>query len=81
MTGRGVGLLLGIGAVLLVTLERRTLMAVAAVTALAATWVALTHSSWGSKVRKVVVEAVLLQVAVLMAGINGIRGHWQVWDG
>jgi hypothetical protein len=27
------------------------------------------------------VEAVLLQWAIVMAGINGVRGRWEVWNG
>jgi cellulose synthase/poly-beta-1,6-N-acetylglucosamine synthase-like glycosyltransferase len=68
-------------AALLTSLDRQALFSLSVVALLAATWVALTRSAWGSRIRKLMVEAVLIQVAVLMAGINGIRGHWQVWDG
>jgi hypothetical protein len=27
------------------------------------------------------VEAVLLQWAVVLAGVNGLRGRWEVWHG
>jgi hypothetical protein len=28
----------------------------------------------------VIAEAALLQAAVVMAGVNGIRGRWKVWE-
>jgi cellulose synthase/poly-beta-1,6-N-acetylglucosamine synthase-like glycosyltransferase len=67
--------------VLVVSLSGLALLGLGIAVALTIAWLALTRSQRGSKVRSVAVEAVLIQVAVLMAGINGIRGHWQVWDG
>lgn len=47
----------------------------------AAVWLARTRSGWGTRLRGVTVEGMLMQVAVVTASINGLRGHWQVWDG
>jgi cellulose synthase/poly-beta-1,6-N-acetylglucosamine synthase-like glycosyltransferase len=68
-------------AALVASLANPALLGLTGVVVLMASWLALTRSGWGSSVRNLVVEAVLIQVAVLKAGINGIRGHWQVWDG
>jgi hypothetical protein len=32
------------------------------------------------RLRMAAAEGLLLQAAVFVAGINGIRGRWQVWD-
>lgn len=42
--------------------------------------IARLESAWARGVRRLAREGVLLQVAVLMAGFNGMRGHWRVWD-
>jgi hypothetical protein len=32
------------------------------------------------RLRMAAAEGLLLQAAVFVAGVNGIRGRWQVWD-
>lgn len=39
-----------------------------------------TRKPWGRRVRRLMAEAVLLNVAVIMAGYNGLRGRWHVWN-
>ena len=36
--------------------------------------------SFAHRVRAFIVEALLVQAAVVVAGIKGLRGEWQVWD-
>jgi len=50
--------------------------------AFAAAWVLWTvwgRGPWSSRVRRFAVEAALIQVAVVIAGFNGLRGRWHVW--
>jgi poly-beta-1,6-N-acetyl-D-glucosamine synthase len=49
--------------------------------ALAAAWVARSRSPRAARLRAVAVEAALLQAAIVMAGVNGVRGRWEVWNG
>lgn len=51
--------------------------AVAAAVGIAA---AFSRKPWGRRVRRLVTEAVLLNAAVVMAGYNGLRGRWHVWN-
>jgi cellulose synthase/poly-beta-1,6-N-acetylglucosamine synthase-like glycosyltransferase len=44
------------------------------------TWFLFTGRRWAERMRQLAVEGVLIQFAVLVAGVNGLRGHWQVWD-
>jgi hypothetical protein len=43
-------------------------------------WSIATRHRAGRTVRRVVLEGVFIQAAVFVAGLNGIRGRWQVWD-
>jgi cellulose synthase/poly-beta-1,6-N-acetylglucosamine synthase-like glycosyltransferase len=52
----------------------------ALVAALPGTWLSVTRWPPGQRIRQLVHEAVLLQVAIVRAGVNGVRGHWRVWD-
>lgn len=45
-----------------------------------ALWLSMAGGRTGTRLRRIVVEALLIQVAILVAGFNGLRGHWQVWD-
>jgi cellulose synthase/poly-beta-1,6-N-acetylglucosamine synthase-like glycosyltransferase len=67
-------------ATLVTTLSGASLLAGAIAVLAALSWVALSRGHRGSRLRHFLLEAVLLQIAVLMAGINGLRGRWQVWD-
>jgi cellulose synthase/poly-beta-1,6-N-acetylglucosamine synthase-like glycosyltransferase len=44
-------------------------------------WLLMTHRPTGIRIRRLLTEAVLIQVAALMAGLNAVRGRWQVWGG
>jgi poly-beta-1,6-N-acetyl-D-glucosamine synthase len=44
-------------------------------------WAALGTGRGARRTRDVIVEGALLQLAVIMAGINGLRGRWEVWHG
>ncbi|MCI0432997.1 MAG: glycosyltransferase [Gemmatimonadetes bacterium] len=48
--------------------------------AIAALWLWRTRSKLGVRLRTLAMEAVLLQLATLKAGWNGLRGRWHVWD-
>jgi hypothetical protein len=55
------------------------LMAAASVLVLATVaW--MTSRSFARRVRNLIVEGLLVQGAVVVAGIKGVRGEWQVWD-
>jgi cellulose synthase/poly-beta-1,6-N-acetylglucosamine synthase-like glycosyltransferase len=56
------------------------LLVLAGLTAVLGAWIALSRGRRGARIRHLVVEVLLIQKAVLMAGINGLRGRWQVWD-
>jgi len=77
-------LILVIGAWAVATLARGpgawALLAGAAV-AIPALWLWRTRSRLGRRLRTVLAEAVLLQLAMLKAGWNGVRRRWHVWDG
>jgi cellulose synthase/poly-beta-1,6-N-acetylglucosamine synthase-like glycosyltransferase len=48
--------------------------------ALTMLWMWRTKNRWGSAARRVITECVLLQVAIVLATANALRGRWQVWD-
>jgi cellulose synthase/poly-beta-1,6-N-acetylglucosamine synthase-like glycosyltransferase len=60
---------------------RGALPAAVAGIALLGIWIWRSRSRIGSRLRDMTVEAVLLQWAIVMAGINGVRGRWEVWNG
>jgi hypothetical protein len=39
------------------------------------------YTPWTRSVRRALIEGALLQVAVIVAGFNGLRGQWDVWRG
>jgi poly-beta-1,6-N-acetyl-D-glucosamine synthase len=47
---------------------------------LAGAWTLRSRTPGAQHVRDVIAEAALLQAAVVMAGVNGIRGRWKVWE-
>jgi cellulose synthase/poly-beta-1,6-N-acetylglucosamine synthase-like glycosyltransferase len=47
---------------------------------LAVVWLVRTRTRTGSRIRQLAVEGTLLQAAVIVAGVNGMRRHWQVWN-
>jgi cellulose synthase/poly-beta-1,6-N-acetylglucosamine synthase-like glycosyltransferase len=53
---------------------------VLAACALLALWVMMTRHRLGATIRRTIAEGIVLQAAVVVAGINGVRGRWQVWD-
>jgi len=59
-------------------LDRSLLLVAAAGVAVAG---AIAYTPWARQVRRAVIEGVLLQMAVVVAGINGLRGQWDVWRG
>ncbi|HSJ07015.1 MAG TPA: glycosyltransferase [Longimicrobiales bacterium] len=46
----------------------------------AGAWTLRSSTRTAQQVRDVIAEAALLQAAVVMAGVNGIRGRWKVWE-
>ena len=42
-------------------------------------WTVWSRGPWSSRVRRFAVEAVLIHLAVVIAGYNGLRGRWHVW--
>jgi len=68
-------LAVGAGAV-----EPTALLVTGAVAGATLLWFAVTRRPWAARIRRLATEGVLLQFAVLIAGINGLRGHWRVWD-
>lgn len=57
-----------------------TLAALTVIGAGCALWLAMSRGRAGTRLRRMLVDAVLIQVAVIVAGFNGLRGQWQVWD-
>jgi cellulose synthase/poly-beta-1,6-N-acetylglucosamine synthase-like glycosyltransferase len=49
-------------------------------TVLAVVWLLRTRRPFGARLRAVATEGLLLQAATIVAGFNGLRGKWQVWD-
>jgi poly-beta-1,6-N-acetyl-D-glucosamine synthase len=47
---------------------------------LAGAWTLRSRTPGAQRVRDMIAEAALLQAAVVMAGVNGIRGRWKVWE-
>lgn len=43
-------------------------------------WLMSTHRPLAVRLRRLALESFLIQYAVLVAGVNGLRGNWQVWD-
>jgi cellulose synthase/poly-beta-1,6-N-acetylglucosamine synthase-like glycosyltransferase len=43
-------------------------------------WIGRARGLVAARIRKVAMEGVLLQKAVIVAGFNGLKGRWQVWD-
>jgi hypothetical protein len=52
-----------------------------ALAVIAGIWIWRARTGVGSRIRDMAVEAVLLQWAVVLAGVNGLRGRWEVWHG
>jgi len=42
-------------------------------------WTVWRRGPWSSRVRRFAVEAILIHLAVVIAGYNGLRGRWHVW--
>jgi len=42
-------------------------------------WTTGSRGRWSSRVRRLAVDAVLIHLAVVIAGYNGLRGRWHVW--
>ena len=61
-------------------LPTRTLLLLGAGFAVAAIWLALTTNGPARRCRQLALEGLLLQIAVVLAGINGLRGNWRVWS-
>ncbi len=57
-----------------------TLLGVAAVAGVGLLWLLLTRHPLAARIRHLAAEGLLIQFAVLIAGVNGMRGHWRVWD-
>ncbi len=60
--------------------EAPALIAGLLVAAIVGIWIARARGRLGTRVRRVLIEGMLLQIAAVVAGFNGIRGHWRVWD-
>ena len=43
-------------------------------------WIFRANGRIAPRIRRAATEGVLLQKAVFVAGLNGMRGRWQVWD-
>lgn len=69
--------LLAVGAA---TVRPRTLLAAAVATGVGVLWLLLTRHPLAARIRHLIAEGLLIQFAVLIAGVNGMRGHWRVWD-
>ena len=57
-----------------------TVLIAAAVAALAAGFAGLIHRPWARRLGRMMSDAVMLNWAVLVAGYNGLRGRWHVWN-
>lgn len=44
-------------------------------------WLMRTRTRTGARIRRLAIEGTLLQAAVIVAGVNGFRRNWQVWNG
>jgi hypothetical protein len=44
-------------------------------------WIARSRHPRMQRVRLLLLEGTLLHAAVLVAGINGLKGRWKVWNG
>jgi cellulose synthase/poly-beta-1,6-N-acetylglucosamine synthase-like glycosyltransferase len=62
------------------TLPGSILFALVAVVSVAGVWLIRTRKPLGTRLRSFATEGILLQAATLVAGFNGLRGKWQVWD-
>jgi cellulose synthase/poly-beta-1,6-N-acetylglucosamine synthase-like glycosyltransferase len=47
--------------------------------ATAALWIVRGRSAHAARLRTIVVEGSLLQAAIIVAGVNGLRGRWEIW--
>jgi cellulose synthase/poly-beta-1,6-N-acetylglucosamine synthase-like glycosyltransferase len=63
------------------TLPAHQLALLAAALGLAVAWVLRSGHRRARQVRGLVIEGALLQAAIVVAGINGMRGRWKVWNG
>ena len=61
-------------------LPTRNLLVLGAGIAVAAVWLAWTTNGLARRFRQLALEGILLQIAVVLAGINGLRGNWRVWS-
>lgn len=57
-----------------------TVLIAAAAAALAAGGAGLIHRPWARRLGRMMSDAVMLNWAVLLAGYNGLRGRWHVWN-
>ncbi len=55
------------------------LLAVAAAIGLLGIWVFKTRSKFGTSVRELLTAGLLMQSAVVVATVNGVRRRWSVW--
>jgi cellulose synthase/poly-beta-1,6-N-acetylglucosamine synthase-like glycosyltransferase len=63
------------------TLPRDHLLLASAFLMAAALWITRSRQPHAARLRTILVEGTLLQAAILMAGVNGLRGRWDVWNG
>jgi poly-beta-1,6-N-acetyl-D-glucosamine synthase len=61
-------------------IPREYIAPAALVLLVAGAWTLRSRTPRAQHVRDVIAEAALLQAAVVMAGVNGIRGRWKVWE-
>jgi poly-beta-1,6-N-acetyl-D-glucosamine synthase len=63
------------------TLPRDHLLLASAFLMAAALWITRSRQPQAVRLRMILVEGTLLQAAIFMAGLNGLRGRWDVWNG
>jgi cellulose synthase/poly-beta-1,6-N-acetylglucosamine synthase-like glycosyltransferase len=71
---------LWLAASILVGVESTTRVSVLAALLISSLWVAFGRDRVSGRMRRMISEGVLLQLAVIIAGYNGLRGNWRVWD-
>jgi len=62
-----------------VRLLGESLPAAVALAAALVLWTVWSRGPWSNRVRQFAAEAVLIHLAVVIAGYNGLRGRWHVW--
>ncbi|MGH7507058.1 MAG: hypothetical protein ACRELX_15480, partial [Longimicrobiales bacterium] len=72
--------LLAVAAFASVVSAARTPALVWGTTAALAVWALLSRRGPGARLRAILTEGALLQLATVVAGVNGLRGRWSVWE-